>query len=450
MVLPETKCFCSFSYVLSFLFSSIIQKTKEVFDDAVRLTKKSNMTQQMKCFYNLDIPGYAEYSYGEPFKNVDQRIEKRVSNNHRRKEEMNQKQKKDSKLQSIEEKPGVPSKRIPRPTKILRPTLVGKSVDGSVNQAVAASRARASARTMSGKKKSSSVSNKVTSSGKKSFSSSGKEVSGSQTSQNKGQDRSQHSQSRESLSLSRHSFTREKGLQNEPHNGLSNLPASHKRDLLSLLSQSSSIPKNLFCYSAKHLMCNWLSNIKGNEVNTSVLDHILSHSIILRSFTIPVTKSIETIKNHLLHHLAKTFTQDRSDLFCPSNGKIINGSVRGTRAKKETAMVYVRTTPIIQKSCRANLVYRLSTMRHPLTNNMNVMCICYLLMDTLPGSILDSIDDKNSNNVHWNKVTKRRMKASESVSSQIDLFLNSILVSYFLNIMILIPDFFFKYFLSLR
>jgi len=46
-----------------------------------------------------------------------------------------------------------PPRKIRRPTNILRPTLIGKSVEGSAMQALAASRARASSRTMPGQQR---------------------------------------------------------------------------------------------------------------------------------------------------------------------------------------------------------------------------------------------------------------------------------------------------------
>lgn len=147
---------------------SVVKRLESIEEEVIQSDKHLSSVQQARClrglvlFNRLDnksLTGPAAFNIKEPSKSnkapggmVGMRA---APSEPARQEAAKRDQTKDS--TSEKTTPNSTTRKIRRPTNILKPTLIGKSVDGSAMQALAASRARASARTMPGQLRASSA-----------------------------------------------------------------------------------------------------------------------------------------------------------------------------------------------------------------------------------------------------------------------------------------------------
>lgn len=140
---------------------SIIKRLENIEEEVISSDKHLASVQQARCLRGLDLfkhldvhspAGFTASSTKEPPKS-DKATGNMVGTGGASSEGRSDPvAKKDQAKESSTDKRAATAtgRKIRRPTNILKPTLIGKSVEGSAMQALAASRARASARTMPG------------------------------------------------------------------------------------------------------------------------------------------------------------------------------------------------------------------------------------------------------------------------------------------------------------
>ena len=127
----------SLTLVINFMhFSRAAIRLKDIEDDAKHCEKLKSNKQQCRYFASL---------YGLTGNPAEQRSENQRSTNIQRRSVVDDKRVNKEKKGEQTTKKEEPIRKIRRPTSIRRPKLIGKSVGGGALQAVAASRARASA-----------------------------------------------------------------------------------------------------------------------------------------------------------------------------------------------------------------------------------------------------------------------------------------------------------------
>ena len=132
--------------------SNVISRMESIENEIIQSDQQLSQKQQAKClrglnlFNDRDEPGTQTGSNVQSKKSAKLQVETNKLGGARPAASEHE-----HSLAKVQPKaPGPPARKIRRPTNILRPTLIGKSVEGSAMQALAASRARASSRTVPG------------------------------------------------------------------------------------------------------------------------------------------------------------------------------------------------------------------------------------------------------------------------------------------------------------
>ena len=136
--------------------SNVIHRMENIEKEIIESDQHISQRQQAKClrglnlFKNQDEPGI-ETSSSVSSKKAAAKLQIDANKVGGTKPDASDHEHSSTQIQTKSSGPAPPPPRkIRRPTNILRPTLIGKSVEGSAMQALAASRARASSRTMPG------------------------------------------------------------------------------------------------------------------------------------------------------------------------------------------------------------------------------------------------------------------------------------------------------------
>ena len=281
----------------------------------------------------------------------------------------------DNPLTKIQPKEGPtppPPRKIRRPTNILRPTLIGKSVEGSAMQALAASRARASSKTMPGQLRPQPVAatgRQSTKSRKERPSSTAaaaaaaaagpsnkatkpkKEATGLST-RIKAVGEIEGKASGSSHSFGKKSSSHQRSL--SQRNG--SIPPKVAEFFLALKTTYSSVmlKRRIPISMAQHLVAKLMMHAQLQKCNVEELRYIIGHSIPLFSTSCEITQCGIDQAMPFLSFFAKRIVESNR------NASIL--SIESTR-------VYVRQD-LPGRSCRAILFAELTATRHSATQQL--------------------------------------------------------------------------------